>query len=340
MNEEITANKKYKDTLFRMLFKRKRELLTLYNALNGSHYKDTRGLTVTTLENAVYMGMKNDVSFIIGSTINLYEHQSTVNPNMPLRHLIYFAKQMSSYVDDSIYSSTLLKIPAPRFIVFYNGIRKQPERQILKLSDAYRIREDEPWLELKVQFININAGMSEEIKKSCRTLYGYCYFIDLVRRYRKWKNMSLDAAVDKAVMVCIKRGILKRFFIKMRTEMTGMPISIFEYDAEEELRKEYRHGRRDGERRGEHRGIRKGRKEGIAIGEARGEARGESKGKIIGIAQGFSQSLINILESYGEVPDELKTRISGQKDINVLSNWQKISLNVSGVEEFRQETNL
>ena len=128
--------------------------------------------------------------------------------------------------------------------------------------------------------------------------------------------MSLDAAVDKAVMVCIKRGILKRFFIKMRTEMTGMPISIFEYDAEEELRKEYRHGRRDGERRG------------------------KSKGKIIGIAQGFSQSLINILESYGEVPDELKARISGQKDINVLSNWQKISLNVSDVGEFRQRTNL
>ena len=128
--------------------------------------------------------------------------------------------------------------------------------------------------------------------------------------------MSLDAAVDKAVMVCIKRGILKRFFIKMRTEMTGMPISIFEYDAEEELRKEYRHGRRDGERRG------------------------KSKGKIIGIAQGFSQSLINILESYGEVPDELKTRISGQKDINILSNWQKISLNVSDVGEFRQRTNL
>ncbi len=158
--------------------------------------------------------------------------------------------------------------------------------------------------------------MSEEIKRSCRTLYGYCYFTDLVRRYRKWKNMSLDAAVDKAVMVCIKRGILKRFFIKMRTEMTGMPISIFEYDAEEELRKEYRHGKRDGERRG------------------------KSKGKIIGIAQGISQSLINILESYGEVPDELKARISGQKDINVLSNWQKISLNVSNVGEFRQRTNL
>ena len=328
MNEEITANKKYKDTLFRMLFKRKRELLTLYNALNGSHYTDTRRLTVTTPENAVYMGMKNDVSFIIGSTINLYEHQSTVNPNMPLRHLIYFAKQMSSYVDDSIYSSTLLKIPAPRFIVFYNGIRKQPERQILKLSDAYRIREDEPWLELKVQFININAGMSEEIKRSCRTLYGYCYFIDLVRRYRKWKKMSLDAAVDKAVVVCIERGILKRFFIKMRTEMTGMPISIFEYDAEEELRKEYRHGRRDGERRG----IRKGRKDGIAIGE--------SRGKIIGLAQGISQSLINILSSYGKVPDELKAAISGQKDINVLNSWQKTALEVSDVGEFLQKTNL
>ena len=164
----------------------------------------------------------------------------------------------------------------------------------------------------------------------------YCYFTDLVRRYRKWKKMSLDAAVDKAVMVCIKRGILKRFFIKMRTEMTGMPISIFEYDAEEELRKEYRHGRRDGERRGEHRGmrkgIRKGRKDGIAIGE--------SRGKIIGLAQGISQSLINILSSYGKVPDELKAIISGQKDINVLNSWQKTALEVSDVGEFLQKTNL
>ena len=128
--------------------------------------------------------------------------------------------------------------------------------------------------------------------------------------------MSLDAAVDKAVVVCIERGILKRFFIKMRTEMTGMPISIFEYDAEEELRKEYRHGRRDGERRG----IRKGRKDGIA--------------------QGISQSLINILDSYGKVPDELKAIISGQKDINVLNSWQKTALEVSDVGEFLQRTNL
>ena len=338
MSKKKTANKKYKDTLFRMLFKGKKELLSLYNALNGSHYTNEKALTVTTLENVVYMGMKNDVSFIIGNTINLYEHQSTVNPNMPLRHLIYFAKQISSYLDDSIYSSKLLKIPAPKFVVFYNGVKKQPERQILKLSDAYMVKEDEPWLELKVLFININAGMSEDLKKACRTLYGYCYFTDLVRRYRK--SMPLNKAVDKAVDVCIERGVLKKIFTKIKTEMTGMPISIFEYNEKEELKKEYKHGKRDGERigerRGEHRGIRKGRKDGIAIGEARGE----SRGKIIGLAQGISQSLINILGSYGDVPDELKSAISGQKDINVLNSWQKTALEVSDVGEFRQRTNL
>ena len=144
--------------------------------------------------------------------------------------------------------------------------------------------------------------------------------------------MPLNKAVDKAVDVCIERGVLKKFFTKIKTEMTGMPISIFEYNEKEELKKEYRHGKRDGERCGERRGIRKGRKDGIAIGE--------SRGKIIGLAQGISQSLINILGSYGNVPDELKAAISVQKDINVLNSWQKTALEVSDVGEFRQRTNL
>ena len=334
MNEENNVNRKYKDTLFCMLFKEKKKLLSLYNALNGTDYKDEKELTVTTLENAVYMNMKNDVSFIIGGTINLYEHQSTVNPNMPLRHLMYFSKQMSTYTDDSIYSSAPVKIPAPRFVVFYNGITGQPERQILKLSDLYEIRDADPSLELKVHFININSGMNEELKQACRTLYEYCYFVDLIRRYTK--DMPLNSAVDTAVKVCIKQGILKEFFIKERTEMIGMPISIFEYDREEELRKEYRHGKRDGERIGEQRGELRGVERGKAIGIKQGLSQGISQG----ISQGVSQSLLNILESYGEVPEELRSGISGQGDIKVLNRLFKTALQVSDVSEFRSKTGL
>ena len=86
---EAKVNRKYKDTIFRMLFKEKENLLSLYNAVNGTSYVDTDGLEITTLQDAVYMNYKNDVSFVFDFELNLYEHQSTVNPNMPLRDLIY-----------------------------------------------------------------------------------------------------------------------------------------------------------------------------------------------------------------------------------------------------------
>ena len=162
MNETLHTKRTYKDSVFRMLYSRKEELLSLYNALNGTDYQDPEQLEVTTLENAIYMNMKNDVSFLLDAEMMLYEHQSTWNPNMPLRDLFYITRLLEKYVNrESLYASTLVRIPAPRFVVFYNGSSDTPEDVILRLSDAFEEKKGsqqekkEPELELKVHFLNI-----------------------------------------------------------------------------------------------------------------------------------------------------------------------------------------
>ena len=153
------VNRQYKDTLFRRLFSDKEKLLELYNALNGSHYDNPDDLTINTLEDAVYMNMKNDLSFIFHSRMPLYEHQSTVSPNIPLRDLDYVNRLLRGITaGKDLYSSHAVKVPAPQFVVFYNGIDELPERSIRKLSELYEIPQEDPGLELAVTILNINPG--------------------------------------------------------------------------------------------------------------------------------------------------------------------------------------
>ena len=198
-----------------MLFKDKENLLSLYNALNGTDYTDVGRLEVTTLENAVYMNYKNDVSFVFDFELMLYEHQSTMNPNMPLRDLFYVADilQKRTY-DKNLYGSKLIRIPSPRLVVFYNGVNHQPERQTLKLSDAYEKKQEYPELELTVTMYNINYGCNEEIMDACRTLKEYAMYVEQVRNYAK--QMPLAEAVEKAVDYCIAEGILSEFLKQNR----------------------------------------------------------------------------------------------------------------------------
>ena len=205
--KETSVQNNYKDTIFRMLFKEKENLLSLYNALNQTAYTDADSLEIATLENAVYMNYKNDVSFVFDLGLMLYEHQSTVNPNMPLRDLIYVAKVLQGRVrDENLYGSALIKIPAPRFVVFYNGTDKQPEQQTLKLSDAYEKEQGQPELELTVTVYNINWGQNPELLNACRLLKEYAQYVDLVRTYAK--KMDFPEAVESAVDYCIGNGIL------------------------------------------------------------------------------------------------------------------------------------
>ena len=230
----LTANKKYKDTVFRMLFSDRKNLLSLYNAINGTGYENPEELEIVTLENAIYMGMKNDLAFIIDTNLFLYEHQSTYNANMPLRDLFYIAGEYQKLVDHkSLYSSALQKIPAPNFIVFYNGTEKKKERWENLLSEAYENHTGEPNLELRVVTLNINEGHNRELMEQCQILREYAQYVAKVRNYTK--EMELDAAVERAVNECIHEGILVEFLRMNRMEVIAM--SIFEYDKEEEEKK-------------------------------------------------------------------------------------------------------
>ena len=226
-------NRTYKDTVFRLLFKEPAYVLSLYNSLNGTSYTDTALLHFNTLENAIYMNFKNDISFLIAHHISLYEHQSTFNPNMPLRNLFYISDIMQEYVNGkSLYGSKLIQLPSPVFIVFYNGLEPVPEYSEMKLSDAYEFPEDSPALDLKVRVLNINPGMNEDLKRKCPVLQEYMMYVEQVRYYRK--NLPLADAVNHAVEDCISNNILKEFLYKQKSEV--IKVSIYEYDEEKEIR--------------------------------------------------------------------------------------------------------
>ena len=243
----ITANRKYKDTVFRKLFSDRKNLLSLYNAINGTAYMDASQLEIVTLDNAIYMGMKNDLAFIINTNLFLYEHQSTYNPNMPLRDLFYISGEYQKLVDlKSLYTSTRLRIPTPNFIVFYNGTEKNEDRWVEYLSESYENMSGEPNLELKVIILNINVGHNKKLMEECRTLREYAQYVAKVRRYSE--EIELNTAVECAVSESIQEGILKEFLQKNRAEVIAM--SIFEYNEEEEKRKlrkaEYEAGMAEG----------------------------------------------------------------------------------------------
>ena len=232
---ENKVNRNYKDTVFRMLFQDRKNLLSLYNAVNGTAYEDVDGLVITTLQDAVYMNYKNDVSFVFDFTLSIYEHQSTVNQNMPLRDLIYVSKVLQGQMkDQDIYSSRQIKLPTPKFVVFYNGTDEQPEKQTLRLSDAYEKQLEEVELELTVTVYNINYGHNQKLLEACQTLKEYAQYVAVVREYAK--EMPLAEAVESAVDSCIRQGILADFLRKNRAEAIEM--SIFEYDEEKHLKSE------------------------------------------------------------------------------------------------------
>ncbi len=230
-NVETTAKviRNYKDTVFRMLFNSKKELLSLYNALNDTEYSNENELEIVTLENAVYMTFKNDVSCILDMNLQLYEQQSSINPNTPLRFLMYITRQLEKLViQKNIYGSKLIELPNPRFFVFYNGKDDQPEKKELCLSSSYKHKTDEVNLELKVLQLNINSGYNENVKKKCPTLFQYMQYVDIVRSYAE--NYPLEKAVPYAINYCIKNNILRDFLLANKAGVISM--SIFEFDEE------------------------------------------------------------------------------------------------------------
>ena len=250
-----------------MLYRNKKRLLSLFNAVNGTQYDNPDDLTITTLEGVLYLGMKNDVSCIIDMMMQLYEHQSTVNPNMPLRNLFYVSDLLQKYIYEEgidIYSRKQIKIPTPKFVVFYNGDEEQPERKEIHLSKAFSANTGETNMELVVLQININKGQNEELKAACKTLQEYAEFTERAREHRK--EMELEDAIRTTIDECIRDGILKDFLLKNKAEVYHM--CLYEFDVElhervlrEEEREEGRlEGIREGRLAGQQEGMQNGKK--------------------------------------------------------------------------------
>ena len=236
--EYPTANRNYKDRLFRFVFNNKKDLLDLYNAINGTDYDNPEELEVNTLENVLYLSMKNDLSFLIDAELNLYEHQSTYNPNMPMRGLLYFAGVYNRHISD------LFRRP--------NG-------------------EKEPCLECQTLMLNINYGHNRELMKKCRRLEEYAIFVDTIRKNQA-KGQDLQEAVETAVESCIAGGVLADILRAQKAEVVQMVLEGFDQEAyEKAMKKEgyedgYQEGKEDGYQEGIEQGIQQGIEQGIKRG--------------------------------------------------------------------------
>lgn len=264
------AARNYKDRIFRMVFREKKALLALYNAMNETDYENEDDLKVTTLESALYLEMKNDVSFVLYDELLLYEHQSTKNPNLPLRNLFYVSDVYSELTKDLfLYGSVPVQIPEPKFVVFYNGLENMQEREVLKLSSLYAKKAEHISLELETLVLNVNVGYNKILMERCRQLSDYAQFVSEVRK-RLSKKIPLSEAVNEAVEACIQRGILAEFLSKNRAEV--IKVSIYEYD-EEKVKRMFK-------------------EECMKLGMEQGKQLGIEQGKQIGIEQGIEQARV------------------------------------------------
>ncbi|MCI9149578.1 MAG: hypothetical protein HFI42_03630 [Lachnospiraceae bacterium] len=260
--KRLRTNRKYKDRLFRFLFQEKKDLLDLYNAVNESFYTDPNELEIITLDDVIFMKMKNDLSFMISDQLNLYEHQSTFSPNMPLRGLLYFARQYEGLIvqrKDNMYGSKLVMLPTPKYVVFYNGKDRQEDKSELLLSDAFEAGPGSGCLECRALMLNINRGHNKELMERCRRLWEYSEFVSEVNE-NLWQNMSPKAAIMKAIDTCIQSGILEDVLLKNRAEVLHMLLT--EYDEKKHMRDTYKEGYDEGKQAGYSEGKQAGYSEG------------------------------------------------------------------------------
>ena len=309
-----SAKRSCKDSLFRMVFREKKELLSLYNAINGTMYEDPEELVVTTIEDVLYMGRKNDISFLIKDVMNLYEHQSSVNPNMPLRGLIYISMLYQGYIEQNnldIYSSTLLKLPTPKYLVFYNGTKEEPDRQELRLSDSFIKQEEQPDLECRAVMLNINYGHNKELMEACRKLYEYSRFVESIREHLN-TGMKLGAAMDQAIEDCIRFDILKEFLLKHQGEVKQ--VILTEYNQERHAKTLLDEGRRQG------------REESARLLQKEREQH----------ARSIRQLLLQILELKGLLTEPIAQQIQEEQDPELLRLWTSFAGDSDSAEELEK----
>lgn len=246
-------NTHYKDRLFSFIFgrpERKDWTLSLYNAVNGSSYTNPMDIEIMTIDDVLYMGMKNDMAFLLTDIANMYEQQSTYNPNMPVRKLMYAARLYDRYIHMNklnIYSTKQVRLPVPKLITFYNG-KEDREDDILELKDAFKTAdgqpiEAEPDIQVRVRMININYGKNKELMSTCRPLLEYAWFIAEIRKNNK--ITGIEAAVDSALYNMPEDFGLKKLLIAHKAEVKQMCIT--EYNEAETMEQFREEGREEGQ---------------------------------------------------------------------------------------------
>lgn len=296
-------NREYKSDVFSMLLEKPEYALDVYNALNHTNYDDPDEVEIIHMEKGISLTIRNDASFIIDANMNLYEHQSTINPNMPFRNLIYITNILQGIVKkskDEIFGRKKLQMPMPHFVVFYNGTENQPEEQILKLSDLFSHTDGESELELICRVVNINKGNSKDILKHSKVLYGYSYFVEKVREYQL--SLELTEAISCALKDCVDNDVLADFFRENWQEV----IKVTEIDCTFERQIEYE----------------------------KNYSREEGK------TEGKADSILTLLKMKGAVSSELEDKIFSVKKNEVLDELLKMAALASSVEAFETEFNI
>ena len=262
---------------------------------------------------------------MIKDVMNLYEHQSSVNPNMPLRGLIYISMLYQGYIEQNnldIYSSTQLTLPAPKYLVFYNGTKAEPDRQELRLSDSFVKREEQPDLECRAVVLNINYGHNKKLMEACRNLYEYSRFVETIRGYLN-TGMKLGAAMDQSIEDCIRSDILKEFLLKHRGEVKQ--VILTEYNQERHAKTLLEEGRKQG-REENAKLLQKEREENARLLQKAQEQ----------YAKSIRQLLLQVLELKGLATEPVVRRIQEEQDLELLQLWTSFAGDSDSAEELEK----
>mgnify|MGYP002671781130 FL=1 len=273
------TNRKIRDTVFCHFMSNESHLLSLCNALNNTGYDESSDITINTLEGSFFSNIKNDISFLLNNLmVVLIEHQTTINPNMPLRFLSYVDELYKRYTSTShkkIYGGNLIKIPAPEFYVFYDGNDTSFEQQTLKLSDAFEIQSDK--LELTVHVYNLADGMNDELKRKCLPIEEYSIFSNAYKHFRQQK-MKIDHAVDAAIKYCLENNVMVEYLKNNQKEVIDMfGFEWNEKEAQEAL---------------------------IKTGEARGKLEGKREGLLEGKTKATTLNIKNLMKNMHLSPED------------------------------------
>lgn len=255
-------NRQYRDSLFKIVFNNKYDLLSLYNAISGKNLDNPDELTINTLEDAVYVGFKNDLSFIFDESLSIYEHQSTFTPNLALRGFFYIADLYKTmYYSDKIYTKSRIYILTPKLVVFYNGSEPVPDISEQHLSDSFIDKSARSDLEVTAHIYNINYGHNTTLLNKCPKLYEYCNFVDRIKKALNCNsNINVNSAIASVIDECITENILADILSKERNRV--MTTILAQFDAEKYLEYERDYSRSEGIAEG----IELGRSEGIELG--------------------------------------------------------------------------